>query len=99
MNWTWFFKILLPLFGRVLSEFLLPLASPKIKTTLDKILPIAEHWVEAVETTGLPGTEKYYQAFKNIKDKCTEQKITEVSEGLIDTAIQLAWVKLGLNEK
>lgn len=99
MDWKWLWKLLLPILGDILVKYVVPLAKPKIKSTLDKVLPVAERWVAAVETTNLSGTQKYQQAFDHIRSQCTEQKIGNVAEGVIDTAIQLAWVKLGLDEK
>lgn len=99
MNWTWLLKLILPLFGRILIEYVLPLTRPAVKSTLDKVLPIAERWVAAVETTGLTGNQKYAQAFDHILSQCTVESIEGATAGMIDTGIQLAWVKLGLNEK
>lgn len=99
MNWNWLLKLILPIFGRILIEFVLPLTRPTVKSTLDKVLPIAERWVAAVETTGLTGTQKYTQAFDRILSQCTVENIEGATVGMIDTGIQLAWLKLGLNEK
>lgn len=99
MKWDWLLKLILPLFGEILIKYVLPLAKPKVKTALDKILPIAEKWVAVVEKTGLSGSQKYAQAFDHILSQCTADNVIGVTEGLIDTGIQMAWVKLGLNEK
>lgn len=98
MQWNWLIKLILQLFGEVMTAYILPLAQPKVKTALDRILPIAEKWVAAVETTGLTGSQKYAQAFDQILSQCTAENVIGVTEGLIDTGIQMAWVKLGLND-
>lgn len=99
MNWNWLWKLLLPLFGEILIRYVLPLTRPTVKSTLDRILPIAEYWVATIEKTRLSGSQKYTQAFEQILSQCTAENIEGNLTGLIDTGIQLAWLKLGLNEK
>ena len=99
-------KILLTLAGPLITQFILPLLRPKVKPLLEILLPRAEHWVAAVETSRLPGIEKYNEAFRAIESEfkatnpelLTDQVIKSL-EGTIDTAIQLAWMKLGLDQK
>ena len=98
MYWTIIIKILAPLFGQILSTFLIPFAQKEVKDVLSKILPITEHWVEALSTTDLPGAEKAKQVALNVQTAVTSAKIDGVTKGIIDTAIQLAWLKLGLNK-
>ena len=98
MYWTIIIKILAPLFGQILSAFLIPFAQKEVKDVLSKILPITEHWVKSLETTGLPGAEKAKQVALNVQTAVTQAKIDGVTKGIIETAIQLAWLKLGLNK-
>ena len=100
MNWAWLLKLILPVFGQILTTYLMPMLNKAVKPKLEQILPIAEHWVAAVETTGMSGLEKKVQATVQIINQLkTEQGLVDIEKGLVDTAIQLAWLKLGLNAK
>lgn len=99
MQWAWLYQILLKILGDVLTQYVLPLIKPTVKTDIEKYLPVAEKWVKAVETLGVPGARKYVDAFNAIDAELKKAGVDSPLEGLIDTAIQLAWVKLGLNER
>lgn len=100
MNFSWLLKLLVPLLGQVITTYLIPMLNKTVKPKMEQILPVAERWVAAVETTGMSGLEKKVAATTQIIAQLkTEQGLVDIEKGLIDTAIQLAWLKLGLNAK
>ncbi len=99
MSWSWLWKLLLPIFGEVLMRFVVPMLDRQVKGTLETVLPVAERWVAAMETTGMSGLEKQLAAVREITEELRRDGITDISRGVIDTGIQMAWVKLGLYQK
>lgn len=99
MRWSWLWKLLLPIFGEVLMRFVVPMLDRQVKGTLETVLPVAERWVAAMETTGMSGLEKQLAAVREITEELRRDGITDISRGVIDTGIQMAWVKLGLYQK
>lgn len=91
-------KMLIPLLGDVITQYVMPLINPSIKGPLEKILPIAERWVAAVETTNLKGAEKQAAAVRQIINQLKEDGLPSVELSLIQTAIQLAYHRLGLDK-
>lgn len=95
MNWTWLWKILIPIAGEIITRYLVPLLNKQTRPLLEQVLPVAERWVAAVETTGMSGIEKQLAATREILTELKTDGITDISKGLVHTAIQLALVKLG----
>lgn len=97
--WSWLWKWLLPILGDILVQFVIPMVNKKLKPKLEQVLPLAEYWVQAVETSGLSGAAKKAAAMREVINELKADGIQDISEGLVDTAIQMAWLKLDLKQK
>lgn len=92
---TLIIQILLPIFGDIIVTYLLPLLNPVVRDQMSRILPIAERWVRAVETTTMTGAEKQVAAARQIIEQLKREGLESVEAKLVHQAIEMALVKIG----
>lgn len=93
-------KLLIAVAGDILTKYILPLiTNTKRKDYLSLLAPIAAHYVGIAERSSLRGEAKRNHAAVEIAAAAKRDYQIDVPEAYIDTAIQLAYHALGLDEK